>query len=262
MSRFRILSYNVHSCIGVDRQHAPDRIASVIAGCKPDIVALQEIDVGRARTGGVDQAQMLASMLGMTAHFNGSTHIGQERYGDAILTSLPMSIIKTGRLPGFHERIKVEPRGALWASIEVGDYKIQVVNTHLGVWPHEQMLQLSTLLGPDWLGHPDCSGPAVFLGDFNAPPGLAPYRRMASEFTDVQRDWGERRAKPTFPGRMPTLRLDHVWLRGQAEVENVEVVRSPLARVASDHLPIVVDLDIRAGAGRWHGKPYRAVVGA
>lgn len=259
MSRFRILSYNVHSCIGTDRQHSPERVARVIAACEPDIVALQEIDVGRPRTGGIDQAHALASILGMQAHFNASTHVGPERYGDAILTSMPMSMIRTGRLPGFHDRIKVEPRGALWAEIDVRGHKVQVVNTHLGVWPHEQMLQLSTLLGPEWLGHPDCRDPVVFVGDFNAPPGLSPYRRLASQFTDVQRDWGDRKAKPTFPGRLPTLRIDHVWLRGRAVVENVQVVRTPLARVASDHLPLLVDIDVRSTAPRLHGRPNAVI---
>ncbi|MBZ9935780.1 endonuclease/exonuclease/phosphatase family protein [Mesorhizobium sp. BR1-1-16] len=257
MSRFRILSYNVHSCIGTDKQHSPERVAHVIASCKPDIVALQEIDVGRPRTGSIDQARTLASLLGMEAHFHASTHVGPERYGDAILTALPISMVRTGPLPGFHDRIKVEPRGALWASIDVGGAALQVVNTHLGVWPHEQMLQLSTLLGPDWLGHPDCRDPVVFVGDFNAPPGLSPYRRLAAQFTDVQKEWGDRKAKPTFPGRMPTLRIDHVWLRGRAKVENVEVVRTPLSRVASDHLPLVVDIDIRANDARDHGSKKR-----
>lgn len=253
MGRFRILSYNVHACIGIDKLHAPDRVAHVIAACKPDIVALQEIDVGRARSGGIDQAHTLAQLLGMKAHFNPSTQNGAEHYGDAILTALPIRRIRTGRLPGFHDRIKVEPRGALWASVDVGGVEVQVVNTHLGVWPHEQMLQLTTLLGPEWLGHPECRDPVVFVGDFNAPPGLMPYRRLASEFTDVQKEWGTRKAKPTFPGRMPTLRIDHVWLRGRAHIENVEVVRTPLSRVASDHLPLVVDLDIASTEARDHG---------
>ena len=259
MSKFRILSYNVHSCIGTDKVHSPERIAHVIASCKPDIVALQEIDVGRARTGGVDQARILASLLGMEAHFNGSTKVGPERYGDAILTALPIEMRRTGQLPGFYDRIKVEPRGALWASIEVGSHRVQVVNTHLGVWPHEQMLQLSALLGPEWLGHPECRDPVVFVGDFNAPPGLAPYRHLASRFTDVQREWGERKARPTFPGRMPTLRIDHVWLRGRTVIENVEVVRTPLSRVASDHLPLVVDLDVRNSARWLHGQGEVAI---
>lgn len=247
MSSARILSYNVHACVGTDKKMSPERIARVIQSCAPDIVALQEIDVGRPRSGGIDQAQVLAELLGMEAHFHPSTRIGpDEHYGDAILTRLPYSMRKMGVLPGFHDRIKVEPRGALWASVDVGGVAVQVVNTHLGVWPHEQMLQLSTLLGPEWLGHPDCREPVVFLGDFNAPPGLAPYRRLASEFVDVQKVWGEQKAKPTFPGRMPTLRIDHVWLRGKAAVRKVEVVRTPLARVASDHLPLVVDLDFHA----------------
>ncbi|MFI5410372.1 endonuclease/exonuclease/phosphatase family protein [Kaistia sp. UC242_56] len=247
MSTARILSYNVHACVGTDKKLSPERIARVIQSCDPDIVALQEIDVGRARSGRIDQAQVLAELLGMEAHFHPSTRIGpDEHYGDAILTRLPYSMKKMGMLPGFHERIKVEPRGALWASVHVGGVDVQVVNTHLGVWPHEQMLQLSALLGPEWLGHPECREPVVFLGDFNAPPGLSPYRRLAAEFIDVQKAWGERKAKPTFPGRLPTLRIDHVWLRGRAAVQNVEVVRTPLARVASDHLPLVVDLDFTA----------------
>jgi len=260
MSTARILSYNVHACVGTDKKLSPERIARVIQACAPDIVALQEIDVGRPRSGRVDQAQVLAEMLGMEVRFHPSTRIGpDEHYGDAILTRLPYSMKKMGVLPGFHDRIKVEPRGALWAAVQVGGVEVQVVNTHLGVWPHEQMLQLSTLLGPEWLGHPECREPVVFLGDFNAPPGLSPYRRLASEFVDVQKVWGERKAKPTFPGRLPTLRIDHVWLRGRAAVKNVEVVRTPLARVASDHLPLVVDLDFRA-----HAKPAapHAAVGA
>jgi endonuclease/exonuclease/phosphatase family metal-dependent hydrolase len=252
MKSVRILSYNVHACVGIDKQMSPERIANVIESCAPDIVALQEIDVGRPRSGRIDQARMLAELLGMDAHFHPSTKIGpDEHYGDAILTSLPYSMRKMGVLPGFHDRIKVEPRGALWASVDVGGgVNVQVVNTHLGVWPHEQMLQLSTLLGPEWLGHPDCRDPVVFLGDFNAPPGLAPYRRLASEFIDVQKAWGERKAKPTFPGRLPALRIDHVWLRGQARIRKVEVVRTPLARVASDHLPLVVELEFGAHASK------------
>lgn len=254
MSRVRILSYNVHSCIGIDRVHSPERIAHVIAQQKADIVALQEIDEGRPRSGGIAQAPVLASMLGMKAHFNASTQHGGESYGDAILTALPIKAIRKGRLPGFHDRIRVEPRGALWATIDVGGIDLQVVNTHLGVWPQEQMLQLSTLLGHEWLGHPDCRDPVVFVGDFNAPPGLMPYRHLAERFTDAQKAFRDRKARPTFPGRMPTLRLDHVWLRGRVTIENVEVVRTPLARLASDHLPVVVDLDLSAAHAELHDR--------
>ena len=52
----RLMTYNVHRCVGVDRKLDIDRVADVIAACRPDVVALQELDVGRARTRGVDQA--------------------------------------------------------------------------------------------------------------------------------------------------------------------------------------------------------------
>ena len=60
----RILTYNVHRCVGVDRRLDVGRVAAVIAAQEPDIVALQELDVGRARTGGADQAHRLAQRLG------------------------------------------------------------------------------------------------------------------------------------------------------------------------------------------------------
>jgi endonuclease/exonuclease/phosphatase family metal-dependent hydrolase len=61
----RILSYNAHSCLGMDGSLSPQRIARVIAPCQPDIVCLEELDVGRVRTQGVDQAHAIARELGM-----------------------------------------------------------------------------------------------------------------------------------------------------------------------------------------------------
>ena len=84
----RIMTYNVHGCVGVDRKLDVGRVAAVIAQCKPDIVALQELDVCRARSGNVDQAHAIASRLGMTFHFNSAMNIAEERYGDAVLTNL------------------------------------------------------------------------------------------------------------------------------------------------------------------------------
>src|SRR5580693_9261607 len=92
----RILTYNVHRCVGADRRLD---VADVIAAQAPDIVALQELDVGRARTGGVDQAHRLAQRLGMAFHFNAAFQVEEELYGDAILTTLPERLVKAGPLP-------------------------------------------------------------------------------------------------------------------------------------------------------------------
>src|SRR5579863_10680298 len=96
----RIVTYNVHRCVGADSRLDVGRVADVIAALEPDIVALQELDVGRARTGGVDQAHQLAQRLGMAFHFNAALRVEEELYGDAILTALPERLIKAGPVPG------------------------------------------------------------------------------------------------------------------------------------------------------------------
>src|SRR5580692_3444396 len=123
----RILTYNVHRCVGADRRLDVGRVAEAIAAEAPDIVALQELDVGRARTGGVDQAHELARRLGMAFHFNAALKVEEERYGDAILTALPERLIKAGPIPGHPRFARLEPRGALWLSIEVGGAALQVI---------------------------------------------------------------------------------------------------------------------------------------
>jgi endonuclease/exonuclease/phosphatase family metal-dependent hydrolase len=90
----RILTYNVHRCLGTDRRLDVARVADVIAARRPDIVALQEVDVGRARSGGVDQAQAIAERLGMAFRFHAALTVEKERYGGAILTALPERLIK------------------------------------------------------------------------------------------------------------------------------------------------------------------------
>src|SRR5439155_8536057 len=73
----RVLTYNVHSCVGLDGSLSPDRIARVIARYEPDVVALQELDVARPRTGGVDQAEIIAARLELPPHFRPAMSIGQ-----------------------------------------------------------------------------------------------------------------------------------------------------------------------------------------
>ena len=80
--RLKLLTYNVHSCIGTDRRLAPERVAEVIAAAQPDIIGLQELDVGRRRTGGIDQAHTIAEILKMKHHFHAALDVEEERYGD------------------------------------------------------------------------------------------------------------------------------------------------------------------------------------
>ncbi len=244
MPAIRLLTWNVHRCLGVDGRISPQRIAEVIAQAAPDVVALQEVDVLRKRTGLVDQAEEIARALGMDSHFHPTVRVLEELYGDAILTIRPSALMHSGRLPGRPGLRTIEPRGALWARIDVDGFPLQVVNTHLSLIAHERRTQTDCLLGPEWIGREDCTGPVALVGDFNLVPRSNVYRRVTRHMHDAQRAPGMGRPRPTFPAAFPVLRIDHVFTRGAVLVRSVEVIRNEVTRLASDHLPLVVDLEL------------------
>jgi endonuclease/exonuclease/phosphatase family metal-dependent hydrolase len=236
--RLRIMTYNVHSCRGADGQPDPTRIAEVIARHEPDIVGLQELDVGRSRTGGIDQAQAIATHLRMKSHFHPALSMAEEKYGDAVLTTLPARLRKAAGLPSIGE-----PRGAIWLTVHLDGTNIQIFNTHLGLWRRERMRQVQSLLGPAWLGHPDVAGqPVIFMGDFNSVPSSAPYKLLARGMSEVQSS-ASPRPRATFPARFPMLRIDHIFLRGVTALE-AHVIGDRMARSASDHLPVLATVSV------------------
>jgi endonuclease/exonuclease/phosphatase family metal-dependent hydrolase len=238
----RILTYNVHRCVGVDRKLDVPRVAEVIAAQSPDIVALQELDVGRARTGGVDQAHRLAQRLGMAFHFNAALKVEEELYGDAILTALPERLVRAAPIPTHPRLSRLEPRGALWVAVDVGGVWLQVINTHLGLVPREQRLQAAALVGAEWLGA--APRPLILLGDLNAAPRSGAYRHFAAHLTEARRAARISHRAPTFPSAFPVLAIDHVFVSRGIRVEAVRTPLDPLTRRASDHLPLVVDFSL------------------
>ncbi|MBE9487415.1 MAG: endonuclease/exonuclease/phosphatase family protein [Chloroflexi bacterium] len=242
--RLRIMTYNVHSCIGMDGKLAAERIARVIARANPDVVALQELDVGRARTGGIDQAHLIAHYLEMDFHFHAALHFEEECYGDAILTHLPLRLVKAGPLPTPADKPYLETRGALWVAIDLHGIEIQVINTHLGLFSRERLAQAEVLLGSDWLANKQCREPVILCGDFNAPPSSPVCCRLRDHLRDAQTEAEHHRPQSTFFGRFPTTRIDHIFIGSGLEVTGIEVPRSELAMVASDHLPLIAELRI------------------
>ena len=229
--RLRIMTYNVHSCFGTDRKLDPGRIAAVIAEC--------EADVARARSGGVDQAQTIAGHLSMASHFHPALHLEEERYGDALLTALPTRLVKADALPS-----RGEPRGALWVEVPVDDVTLQVFVTHLGLFGRERVRQAEALIGPGWLGAPMPENARIVLaGDLNAISRAPSYRMLARRLRDAQVDAGGRLAA-TFPSRLPLLRIDHIFIGEGISAQRTFVHDTPLARRASDHLPLCADLEI------------------
>ncbi|AQT70138.1 exodeoxyribonuclease III (xth) [Anaerohalosphaera lusitana] len=236
----RIMTYNVHSCKGMDGRISPLRVAKVIEQYEPDVVALQELDVGRRRTFGRDQAQTIADLLRMDLHFHPAMRIEEEQYGDAILSRFPLKLIKAGAICGRQGKPRREPRGAILAEIEVDGNSVRILNTHLGLNASEKALQVDELLSSDWLGNEDTGRPVIFCGDFNFPAGSALYQRCMKHFDEI--DNGRRRRLRSFWGRYPLIRVDHIFYRGPIAVAQCETGDTHLARIASDHRPVIADL--------------------
>lgn len=235
----RILTYNIHSCLGTDGQRLPERIARVIALLQPDIVALQEVDVNRARSSNLDQAHRIAHCLGMACHFYPSFQVAEEQYGNAVLSRLPMRLVKAGPLPGPR---RLEPRGVLWVAVTWQGLELQVFNTHLGLLPAERHLQLQALIGSDWLCHPSCRDPVILCGDLNVPPRSGVCQQLRLRLADAAAAARHLRLRGTFPSRFPLVRLDHIFVSPGLDVVRVEVCSGRLTRIASDHLPLLAEL--------------------
>ena len=240
----RIVTYNVHRCVGNDRRLDVARVAEALAALEPDVVALQELDVGRVRTGRVDQAHEIARRLDMACHFHAALTVEEERYGDAILSCFPERLVQVGPLPGYGPIPQLEPRGALWVEVEIDGVPVQVINTHLGLVPREQQIQATWLAGPTWLEHPRCQGPRILLGDFNATATSVVYRTLTAKLRAARRLVRTREPTSTFPSQLPVLPIDHLFVSPEVQVRKVFAPFEPLTRVASDHLPLVMDFEL------------------
>jgi len=241
----RIMTYNVHSCIGTDSKISPERIARVIRRHEPDIVALQELDMRRQRTQGVDQPHIIAKQLEMGYHFYPTVQVEEEQFGNAVLSIYPMELIRAGRLPGFTGIPIIEPRGAIWTVINIAGTKINFFNTHLGIFSHEGIRQSKALLGLEWLAHPACRGPVILCGDFNALPGSLLYRNIKEVLRDAHGELVNHSPKATWFSHYPIGRIDHVFVSPEIEVTHVEVSGTGLDKIASDHLPLIIDIKIK-----------------
>ncbi|MFO7761965.1 MAG: endonuclease/exonuclease/phosphatase family protein [Thermodesulfobacteriota bacterium] len=236
------MTYNIHSCRGFDKKISPERIARVIAGYEPDIVALQEVDVGKLRSGGIDQAREIAGFLKMFCHFHPSLNIEEEFYGNAVLSRFSLQMVKADRLPGIKRKPGLEPRSAIWVKIDVEGIRVNFINTHLGLRRPERCRQADLLTGSRWLANRECDCPVILGGDLNSQPRSYVYRRFQRLLRDAQWRIKGEREKPTWPSRLPFNRIDYLFVSDGIEVKSVQVPRTGLTRTASDHLPLIADI--------------------
>lgn len=237
-----VASYNIHGGVGGDRRFDLARIAAVIEEIDPDVVALQEVGDIRGRSPAGDHAAELGERLSRTVLYQPTMQKRGRAYGNAILTKLPVEGSRSYDL-SFRAR---EPRGCLRADLRVAGTALHVFAVHLGLTRGEQRAQASMLLGADILRDAAVAWPLVVLGDFNFwfPGPIARTIRRALTDAAVVADSPD----PTYPARWPVFRLDRVYVDAAWDVRWTRVHVSALARVASDHFPLVASLRMRPRA--------------
>ena len=242
----RVMTYNIHSCVGLDGKIRPERVARVINHFDPDIIAVQEVDCHRLRSRGHDQAQIIADHLRMTHVFHAMFEEQRERYGIALFSRHPFTKIRADFLTGADSGLFREARGAIWVKVEPeGGRPFHFINTHFGLGRAERMRQAAELLGEGWLGSVSADEPVVVAGDFNSGPRSRALQPLRQRFRDVQLAAPGHVPVPTFSSLYPLIRIDHVFVSEHFVVEGVDQPLSPVARIASDHLPLCAELTLR-----------------
>jgi endonuclease/exonuclease/phosphatase family metal-dependent hydrolase len=235
-ARVRLLTYNVHAFVGTDSVYDPERVARVIEACRPNVVALQEVDFGRGPVAEPSALEWLARRLQMRFHFTYTRDGKRGHFGNAVLTPYELTLVAEGMLP----RRRDEARAVQWLEVVSPHFRLQLMNTHLSVKLRERRAQVEALLGAEWLVRASSEQALVVCGDFNSSPLSGVYRRLSRRLQDVQ-SVAERRLA-TWPARMPFWRIDHLFVSPGVVVRAARVVDDDLARAASDHLPLLAEL--------------------
>ena len=244
----RIISYNIHRAIGLDRRFQPDRICKILDDHDADIVLLQEVDRGAPRSNQLDMARDFAGKLGYPYYAAGyNVSLKKGYYGNATLSRFPivrernidLTIGENKRRGCQHTTIQIDMNGA--------NRILEVFNLHLGLSPLERQRQAGILMRTKEFSNVDRSCACIVGGDFN--DWLSRLRALFVEgmslrcATDHETRYRTRPIK-TYPSFSPRGGLDRIYYRGSLHLINAIGCRHRIAKVASDHLPVIADFQL------------------
>lgn len=230
-----IASYNIHKCVGTDGRFMPERVAEVVGELDADIVALQEADERLGNRQGLLDLEALHKRTNLVPLHRPDNEMSHGWRGNVILAR--DGVVKGYKqitLPG------LEPRGAVLVDLELRGTTVRIIAAHFGLLRRSRSQQASTLAE----AARSVLHPTILLGDLNewrvgnrsSLLGLLPHFGPVHAII------------PSFPSRFPLLALDRILARPAHIISSIEVHNSPLARVASDHLPIKAKLNLAAMA--------------
>jgi endonuclease/exonuclease/phosphatase family metal-dependent hydrolase len=231
----RIATYNIHRSRGLDGRTRPERIAAVLSDIDADIIALQEV-IGSGPRGG-SHAEAIGAALGMGWVMAPARLLRGHHFGNAVLSRFPI----TQHLGHDLSWKTCEPRRLQRVDVTVNGAALHIYNVHLGTAILERRHQAQRLASIVSDRH--VVGPKLVVGDFNEwMKGLATTLLSARLRSVDLKDFLPRRR--TYPGLFPLLHLDHIYYAGRVEIVAIELPRTRLALVASDHLPLVADVRV------------------
>jgi endonuclease/exonuclease/phosphatase family metal-dependent hydrolase len=219
-----VASYNIHKGVGTDRRRDLRRTAAVIAEIGADILALQEADTRFGNRTGLLDLDQIRRDLGLIA-------VPLDGVGDAHGWHGNLLLVRNALVQEVHQLILpgLEPRGALVTDLKIAGQPLRIVNAHLGLLPASRAAQARALIAKiDQLE----GRPTLLMGDLNE------WRGQSAALKTLGRHFQIAAARPSFPSRFPMLALDRILLSPHGELLDVATHDSPLARRASDHLPI------------------------
>jgi endonuclease/exonuclease/phosphatase family metal-dependent hydrolase len=237
---FRIVTYNIHKCRGLDGRVRPQRIVEVLLEINADLIALQEVwnkNPGRDET---NQTLFIAEALRFHYAFGENRRLKGGGYGNAFFSRFPLTVQENFDL----SQSRKEERGCLRTDIALSQTRVlHVFNIHLGTAYLERRRQVRKLMESEILTGSGVIGPRILLGDFNEwLPG--PTLRLLREHfgrVDLRANLDRRR---TYPGPFPLFYLDHIYFDDSLELRRAMAYRTPKTLLASDHIPLVADFHL------------------
>jgi endonuclease/exonuclease/phosphatase family metal-dependent hydrolase len=240
--KFRVATYNIHKCKGLDQRVKPDRIVEVLREIDADIVALQEVLCIPGAESHHDQAHYIAGALEMDFRLGENRVLRGGSYGNVVLSRFPL-------IDAHNHDISIsgrEQRGCLRVDIDLQGGQalpLHIYNVHLGTSFVERRHQARRLLDEEILRNGDHIGPRIMMGDFNEWTRGLTSRLLDEHFqsADIRLHMGKARS---YPGVLPFLHLDHIYFDDYLQLENARLHRSRMALLASDHLPIFAEFNV------------------
>ncbi|WP_154222098.1 endonuclease/exonuclease/phosphatase family protein [Marinicella rhabdoformis] len=245
--QFKVLTYNIHRAIGLDRRYQPKRIIKILKDIDADIVLLQEVDSGVPRSQFMDMAKVLSEATDYPYYDLGlNVNLPKGHYGNATFSRYP--IRKSQNIDLTIDNKKA--RGCLYTEISCPtdvSKPLHVFNWHLGLSAKERRKQCAVLLNSQPFKKLNFKDDCLVAGDFNDWRSLLRILFVEGrEFkcaTDHQTKRGEVAIK-TYPSFSPRGGLDRIYYRGSLKCLNAKKYQKQIAKVASDHLPIYATFEM------------------